>query len=207
MGYEADDVVAQGQLTPTETVIARATAIAYGANVLVTAGTIGLDAPFPYRFAGRADGVDLRRLPPDVPIPHVESTLVLGYDVHGQFSDGFIIGQADFDASQFLDASIGAGTRGTIDTSSPPFRYSGEGDISNISLTRFGAGLDVDWMQDPRYAGTIAGHFRVEGAGADSATMTLKGGGRLTRADLFGGGLSDADGQREHRERFVDRFV
>ena len=48
-------------------------------------------------------------------------------------------------------------------------------------------------MQDPRYAGTIAGHFRVEGAGADSATMTLKGGGRLTRADLFGGRLSDAE--------------
>jgi hypothetical protein len=193
MGYEADDVMAQGRLTSTETVVAHATATAYGANVRVASGTIGLDAPFPYRFAGRADGVDLRRLPPDVPIPHVESTLVLDYDVHGQFSDGFIIGEAHFDASQFLDASIGAGTRGTIDTSSPPFRYSGEGDISDISLTRFGKGLDVEWMQNPRYAGNIAGHFRVEGAGADSATMTLKGGGRLTRADLFGGLLSDAD--------------
>ena len=51
----------------------------------------------------------------------------------------------------------------------------------------------MDWMQDPRYAGSIAGHFHVEGAGADSATMTLKGGGRLTRADLFGGALSDAE--------------
>jgi hypothetical protein len=193
MGYEADDVVARGQLTPTETVLAQVTATAYGANVRVDSGAIGLDAPFPYRFAGRADGVDLRRLPPDVPIPHVESTLVLGYDVHGQFSDGFIIGRADFDTSRFLDADIGAGTRGTIDTSSPPFRYSGEGDIGDISLKRFGAGLGVDWMQDPRYAGTIAGHFRVEGAGADSATMTLTGGGRLTRADLFGGALTDAD--------------
>jgi autotransporter translocation and assembly factor TamB len=193
MGYEADDVVARGQLTPTETVLAQVTATAYGANVRVDSGAIGLDAPFPYRFAGRADGVDLRRLPPEVPIPHVESTLVLGYDVHGQFSDGFIIGRADFDDSRFLDADIRAGTRGTIDTSSPPFRYSGEGDIGDISLRRFGAGLGVEWMQDPRYSGTIAGHFRVEGAGADSATMTLTGGGRLTRADLFGGTLTDAE--------------
>ena len=102
MGYEADDVVAQGRLTATETVIARATATAYGADVRVTSGAIGLDAPFPYRFAGRADGVDLRRLPPDVPDSTRREHLVLGYDVHGQFSDGFIIGQADFEASQFL---------------------------------------------------------------------------------------------------------
>ncbi len=193
MGYEADQIAARGQLTHDEAVIASATAAAYGANILVESGAIGIDAPFRYRFAGRADGVDLRRVPAEVPVPHVESTLVFGYDVHGQFTDPFITGRAFFDRSEFLGAQIGAGTVGAIDTSVEPFSYSGAGELSAISLRRFGEGLDVEWMRDPRYDGVIAGQFHVDGAGADSATMTLSGGGRLSRAELFQGTLSDAE--------------
>ncbi len=60
-------------------------------------------------------------------------------------------------------------------------------------LNRFGEGLDISWMQDPRYRGTLSGHFHVEGSGADLASMTLTGGGRLARAELFNGRLEDAD--------------
>lgn len=191
--YEADAVRARGDITATEVRIASATARAYGANVAISAGTIAIDGPYRFAFKGAADGVDLRRLPRTVPLPHVESTIALSYDVTGQFRSASITGQARFDESSFLGARIGPGTVGWVDTSARPFRYSGEGDIRRIDLHRFGRDLDVAWLREPRYAGAVDGHFHVEGAGSSPATMTLAGGGRLERADLFDGRLTDAD--------------
>ena len=194
LGYAADKLKAQGVLTPTDARIASATANAYGASLTVTGGSIGIDTPNTFAFAGTARGVDLRQLPKEIPVPHVESVLAFDYDVNGQFSSGgFIKGSAQFAESTFLDARVGPGTVGFVDTSVMPFEYSGEGDLSRINLHRFGTDLDVQWLQQPRYAGTVAGHFHVMGAGSDAETMTLAGGGHITRADLFGGQLTDAD--------------
>src|SRR4029077_9732659 len=194
LGYAADKLKAQGVLTPTDARIASATANAYGASLTVSDGSIGIDTPNAFAFAGTARGVDLRQLPKEIPVPHVESVLAFDYNVNGQFSSGgFIKGNAQFAESTFLDARVGPGTVGFVDTSVMPFEYSGEGDLSRINLHRFGTDLDVQWLQQPRYAGTVAGHFRVMGAGSDAETMTLAGGGHITRADLFGGQLTDAD--------------
>lgn len=201
MGYEGADVRASGRLTDTEVQIDEATATAYGANVRLRGGSlIGLAAPYPYKFVGVADGVDLRLVPASVPIPHVESRLTLNYDVAGQFTDGFIIGNALFGPSQFLGATIEDQTRGFIDTQSKPFRYSGAGTITGIDLNRFGTGLNVAWLQDARYAGSLSGYFEVQGDGAEAAAMTLTANGRLARADLFGGRLSDGQVSLEIRD-------
>jgi translocation and assembly module TamB len=53
--------------------------------------------------------------------------------------------------------------------------------------------LEIEWLSHPRYAGTVTGRFFVQGTGGDAATMAVRGGGRLDRADLFGGTLSAAD--------------
>jgi hypothetical protein len=193
LDYEADDLRARGMLSPDAVTIAEATGTAYGANLRVTDGSVGLDAPYPYRFVGIADGVDLRQVPHNAPVPHVESTLSFSYDVKGRFSSPFITGCAQFRESSFLGATIGAGAAGAIDTSATPLRYSGEGDIRNVDLGRFGRGLEVGWLQDPRYAGTLDGHFLVEGTGSQAATMTLAGSGRISRADLFDGRLTEGD--------------
>jgi hypothetical protein len=194
MGYAGDHVRSRGTITATEVQIAQATAIAYGAEVTATGGsTIGLDGPFPFHFRGAVTGIDLRRVPPSVPVPRVESMLTFDYDVTGQFSEPYIIGRALFQPSGFLGASIGAGTVGTIDTQAKPLTYSGDGDLNGVSLHRFGQGLDVSWMQAPRYAGTLSGHFHVQGAGTDRETLALTGGGRLARAEMFHGTLADAD--------------
>ena len=193
LNYAADNVRARGQLTATAVAIAEASAIAYGAAVTTHGATIGIDAPFPFRFQGTTAGIDLRRVPKAVPVPHVESLLTFDYDVTGRFSQPFIKGNATFFASEFLGARVGAGTVGSIDTEQRPVRYAGDGEIDGINLRRFGEGLEVGWMQDPRYAGTIAGRFQVDGSGTSAATLSLTGGGRLFRADLFKGTLSDAE--------------
>jgi hypothetical protein len=193
MGYEADDVVARGHMTATEVRIASGTATAYGANVRLDGGSIGIDAPFPFAFKGLVNGIDLRQLPSAVPVPHVESTLFFSYDVTGQFRRGFVRGTAAFQDSEFLGVNLGAGATGFVDTSVQPFLYSGEGPVSGIDLPRLGAGLGIAWMQDPRYQGTISGRFGVEGTGGPAAEMRMTGGGRLTQATLFDGELRDAD--------------
>jgi autotransporter translocation and assembly factor TamB len=193
MNYAADHVRARGQITSTAVLIAEADATAYGAKVTTTDGSIGIDAPFPFHFQGTTTRIDLRRLPQPIPVPHVESLLTFDYGVDGRFTDPFITGRAVFAESQFLGATVGAGTSGSIDTLQRPLRYSGEGDIANVDLRRFGEGLDVAWLRDPRYAGTLSGHFHVDAAGTSAEELRLTGGGRLTNAQLFNGTLSDAD--------------
>jgi translocation-and-assembly-module (TAM) inner membrane subunit TamB-like protein len=193
MEYAADDVRARGQITAASVLIADARAVAYGANVTTTDGAIGIDDPFPFRFQGTAARVDLRRVPESVPVPHVESVLTFDYDVSGQFSQPFISGHAVFAPSEFLGAAVGAGATGSIDTSQKPLRFTGDGDVAGLNLHRFGEGLDVGWLRDPRYEGTLTGHFRVDGSGTDAATLALTGGGRVARAEIFKGVLADAD--------------
>jgi hypothetical protein len=191
-GYEGDDIRATGTIVSSEARISEGAATAYGASVKLESSTISFAAPYAFRFRGSVDGIDLRRLPRPVPVPHVESLLTFLYDVTGQFSSPFIRGRATFAPSEFLGATIEGGSTGTIDTSPPALRYSGEGDISDVDLHRFGEGLNVGWMQQERYAGTLSGHFLVNGTGTSSATMTIDGGGRLERGAFFGGRLSDA---------------
>jgi autotransporter translocation and assembly factor TamB len=193
MDYAGDTVRARGQITSTAVLIAEASAVAYGANVTLHDGSINLDEPFAYHFQGRTTAIDLRRVPAEVPVPHVESLLTFDYDVTGRFSQPYIIGGATFAESQFLGASVGAGTVGSIDTLQKPFRYTGDGEVSRIDLNHFGDGLDIAWLRDPRYAGTLSGHFRVDGLGSGAAGLTLTGGGHIARADLFNGRLEDAD--------------
>jgi autotransporter translocation and assembly factor TamB len=190
--YEADEVAARGSITATEVRIARATATAYGANVRLAGSTLAIAEPFRFRFIGTAIGVDLRKVPRTVPVPHVESVLAMDFDVTGQFADSYIRGTATFADSQFLGARLGAGATGLIDTQAVPFHYAGEGDVSGVDLNHFGDRLEIGWLTDPRYAGTVRGRFRVEGSGSDAATMALNGGGRLDEADLFGGRLENA---------------
>jgi hypothetical protein len=193
MDYAGDNVHARGQITSAAVLIAHADAAAYGANVTLNDGSIGIDSPFPFRFRGTTTSIDLRRVPATVPVPRVESLLTFDYDVSGRFSVPFIAGGSCFARSQFLGAAVGAGTVGTIDTSQKPLSFSGDGTIEDVSLRHFGEGLDVAWMQEPRYAGTLSGHFRVDGRGTDRATLALTGGGHLARANLFKGTLSDAE--------------
>ena len=193
MAYAADNVRARGRITDKEALIAEATAVAYGANIRIDDGAIGIASPYPYRFRGTAQRVDLRRLPAAIPVPHVDSLLAFDYDVVGRFSSPYIAGGATFADSEFLGARVRTGTYGSIDTSARPFHYTGEGPVTGIELQRFAGELDIGWLSDPRYAGTVSGRFYVDGWGSDPATMTLSGGGRLTRANLFGGSLTEAD--------------
>ena len=193
MEYAADDLRARGIITATDVHIEHATARAYGSAMTTASSSIGVDEPFPFRFQGTAANVDLRRVPQTVPVPHVDSLLTFDYDVNGQFSNAYLAGRAQFARSVFLGATVESGTVGTIDTHASPLQFSGNGEVRGLDLHRLGRGLDVAWLQEPRYDGTVSGRFRVDGSGTDRVSLMLSAGGRLERADLFGGRLNAAE--------------
>jgi autotransporter translocation and assembly factor TamB len=193
MNYAGDQVKARGEITAGAVLIAQAQAVAYGANVTTHDGSIGLDEPFPFRFQGTTRAIDLRRVPADVPVPHVDSLLTFDYDVSGRFTEPFIVGRAAFAESRFLGAAVRAGTVGSIDTQQKPFHYTGDGEVDDIDLRHFGEALDIAWMRDARYAGTVSGHFWVDGTASGPEGAIVSGGGRLRRAQLFKGTLSNAE--------------
>jgi translocation and assembly module TamB len=88
---------------------------------------------------------------------------------------------------------VGEGTTGSLDTSTQPLQFGGDGELDAADLRRLGEGLDVAWLRDPRYGGTVSGRFHVDGAGTDAAALSLAGTGRISHAELFGGVLSNAD--------------
>ena len=192
-GYEADDINATGTIVSNQARIAKASARAYGAGVALTNSTISFDLPYRFRFAGHITEIDLRDVPESVPIPHVESTLTFDYDVTGQFSSAFVKGRAEFAPSTFLGAEIRDGGSGTIDTSGSRVRYGGSAELRVFDLPRFGDAFDADWLRDPRYAGTLTGHFSVDAEGTSPLTMRLDAAGRTSQGQFFGGTLSDAD--------------
>jgi autotransporter translocation and assembly factor TamB len=193
MTYAADDLKARGTITAADVHVDQATARAYGAAIALTPSTIGVDDPYPFHFVGTAAGVDLRRVPPNVPVPHVQSVLTFDYDVTGRFAQPYIAGHAAFARSDFLGAVVEPGAVGTIDTLADPLEFSGDGEVRGVDLHRLGAGLEVAWLQEPRYAGTVSGRFRVDGSGTDRESLAMTASGRLSRADLFRGRLFAAD--------------
>ena len=193
LGYAGDDVHARGTITASQVLIDKVRARAYGADLTASGSAIGLDKPYPFAFHGTATGVDLVKVPASMPVPHVDSRLAFDYDISGRFSHPAIDARARLAASDFLGASIAAGTIGAIDTTVSPVRFSADGGVEHLDLHRLGRGLDVGWLQEPRYGGVVSGRFHVQGAGATAAQLTLTGGGRLARADVFGGALTDAD--------------
>src|SRR5262249_6535378 len=107
LGYAGDNVRLKGTVDPDQVQVTGGTGSASGADVRLSAGSIAFAEPYHFHFVGAASGVDLRRLPDSVPVPHVESTLAFAYDTEGQFSNAFIRGQAQFDPSEFLGALVG----------------------------------------------------------------------------------------------------
>jgi autotransporter translocation and assembly factor TamB len=189
-GYEARDLRTSGTLIVDRVLIDRATAVAYGSPVRA-AGWIDIPEPYGFHLTGQATRLDLRRLPADVPVPHLRSSLTFEYDAVGRFRNPVLSGSATFGDSTFLDARITAGAHGAVDTSGPLVTYSADGLAANLDLNQIGDAFDLETLRKPQYAGTVSGGFNLTGAGSslDDLTVDVKGAG-ITAA-LFGGEFTE----------------
>ncbi len=173
LGYEGDDVRARGTITPREALVDDLRARAYGADVTASASSIGLDEPFPFAFRGTASGVDLRRVPRRCPSRTSRAASRSTTTSRAALPIRRSPPARRFGASEFLGAAIAAGTIGTIDTTASPIRFSGDGGVDHLDLNRLGDGLDVAWLREPRYGGTVARTIPRPGLGRERAELTL----------------------------------
>ena len=190
-GYEARDVRTKGTLIVDRVLVDNATAVAYGSPVRAS-GWIDIPEPYGFHLVGHATNLDLRRLPDNVPVPHMRSNLTFDYDATGRFANPMIVGNAAFENSTFLDARISAGARGTVDTSGPRVTYSGLGNVNDLDIGQIGQEFDVATLRDPQFAGKVGGRFDLTGAGTslDDLTIDVKGVG--VDAAIFGGRVREA---------------
>lgn len=190
-GYEATNLRTTGTLIVDRVLVASASGTAYG-SPFTAAGWIDIPAPYGFHLTGRATSMDLRRLPADVPVPHIRSNLSFAYDATGRFAQPFLAGTAEFNESTFLDARVAAGARGAIDTSGRLVTYSAVGAVSNLDLGQIGVAFDLETLRDPRYAGQVDGVFDLTGTGSGLEELTIDAKGQHVNAAMFGGRFTDA---------------
>ena len=191
-GYEASNLRTSGTLIVDRVLVRAASGIAYG-SPFTASGWIDIPAPYGFHLAGKAAAMDLRRLPSDVPVPHIRSHLFFTYDATGRFARPFLAGTAAFEDSTFLDARVEAGARGTIDTSGRLVAYSAAGTVRNLDLNQIGVAFDIETLREPRYAGQVDGSFDLSGAGSTLDELTIDVTGQHVNAAMFGGRFVDAE--------------
>jgi hypothetical protein len=191
-GYETSNLRTSGTLVVDRVLVSSASGTAYG-SPFTAAGWIDIPAPYGFHLVGQAASMDLRRLPADVPVPHIRSSLSFSYDATGRFAKPFLAGSAVFNASTFLDARVESGAQGSIDTSGRLVTYSAVGSLSNLDLNQIGVAFDLETLREPRYAGTVDGGFDLTGAGSTLDDLTIDVKGHHVNAAMFGGHFTDAE--------------
>ncbi len=191
-GYEASNLRTTGTLIVDRVLVSSASGTAYG-SPFTASGWIDIPAPYGFHLVGQAASMDLRKLPADVPVPHIRSNLSFSYNATGRFERPFLTGNAVFKDSTFLDARVAAGARGSIDTSGLLVTYSAVGSVANLDLNQIGVTFDLQTLREPRYAGQVDGTFDLTGAGSTLDDLTIDAKGHHVNAAMFGGRFTDAE--------------
>src|SRR3954469_20762400 len=157
-GYEARDFRTKGTLVVDRVLVVNPAGAAYG-SAFQAVGWIDLPEPYGFHLSGRAGHLDLRRLPPDVPVPFKRSDLTFDYNATGRFQRPVLVGSALFGESTFLDAHVLTGSRGTIDTSRERVEYSATGTVRDLDIGQVGDEFDLVTLRDPQFAGKVSGAF------------------------------------------------
>ena len=205
-GYEARNVQVTGSLAGPRITLDAARGAAYG-GTFTARGYIVTPAPgrqASFDLTGKADNLDLRRLPPVLQLPLATTLSVAEYHVSGTGSE--FGGTATLNESVVEGATLASGTTGEFKLIPGEVSYGARGTVANLDLDRIGAVFELETLSRPEYDSRINGTFDVTGAvprtpagkrraSADTppvlSTMTLDASGTLTDSDFLGGRLPD----------------
>jgi autotransporter translocation and assembly factor TamB len=196
LGYQAANVRAQGvyevprsSAGQTGQAVLRfdASGASYGASATTRATFHFATAsrPLSYQLAGTFRSLDMRRLPNRLNMPKLETQAggTYTFDVAGR----------DWKAGGTLDDSTVEGARfapGTVlamESRNRQLSYSANGNVEWLNPRRFAAPLDVKWLDDDRFNGSLNGAFTFTGSGRTTDDLVLN-----TRASLVNSTLAGA---------------
>jgi autotransporter translocation and assembly factor TamB len=188
-GYAASDVRAKGTLQDGRITI-DAQASAYQGSATATGyiepSQSGGATAFDLR--GRAEHVDLTRLPAITHAPRLQTDLSIAeYHVRGQGRQ--VAGTVTLHESVVEGATLAEGTEAAFDTGPGDVSYQAHGEVANLNLQRIGTSLGIEALAKPEYDSRVNGPFDVRGSGTRIETMTIDGSGTLTDTAIMGGRL------------------
>jgi hypothetical protein len=202
-GYDAREVRVSGTLGRGRITL-DGRAAAYGGTATAR-GFIVAPAPkrtLAFDLAGKAEHVDLRKLPASTGAPKLASDLSVA-DYHVTGAGQSMAGTATLNQSSVEGATVGDGTIATFDLTPSSISYSSRGRVTNLDVDRLGAALKMDALAKPAYDSRITGSFDVTGSmpripasprrSAESpsaaAQMKLDATGTFTDSAVMGGTL------------------
>jgi hypothetical protein len=213
-GYVAERVHATARISGRQIGI-DGSAAAYGASATVGGHVTLPDADKKTRavafdLRGKTRHLDLRRLPPALNVPQVETDLNAEYHAKGGVGAGPAPGapggtaharssgartplslDADvrFDPSAVAGARVSAGSTAGVRINGSEIGYRMDATVADLDLQRIGEQFNVPALADGPYKSAINGHVTAEGSGTAPAAMTLTASGTLNDSSILGGAI------------------
>ena len=205
LGYQAANVRAEGTYDagPGPAVLRfDAGGAAYGANA-TTRATFRFatpSRPLSYQLEGTFRNLDMRRLPDRLDMPDLETQAAGTYT--------FEVAGRDWVAGGTLDDSMVEGARFApgfvlaMQSKNRQLSYSANGNVEGLNPRRFAAPLDVTWLDDDRFTGSLNGTFTFTGSGRTTDELVLNTQASLVDSTLAGARFPSAtvDFQMADRE-------
>jgi autotransporter translocation and assembly factor TamB len=209
-GYQAANVRAEGVYQPA-VLRFNASGAAYGATATARA-TFRFatpSRPLTYRLEGAFRNLDMRRLPPRLSMPQLETQAAGHYTFEAQ--------GRNWTAAGTLSESIVEGARfepGTVlgmESRNRELSYSASGNVAWLNPRRFAAPLEIEWLDDDRFDGSLTAAFMFTGTGRTVDDLILNTHASLVDSTLAGARFPSAvvDFQmaaRQIRAKFAGPF-
>ena len=220
LGYAAANARAQGVYQVPQSSDGRrrqavlrfdASAAAYGATA-TTRATFNFatpSQPLSYRLQGAFRNLDVRRLPEKLSMPPLETLAAGNYSFESKGPNWS--GEATLAESVVEGARFESGTVLGIASRNRELSYSASGNVGSLNPRRFAAPLEVEWLDDNRFDGNLAGSFTFTGSGRTVDDLVLKTTASLVDSTLAGALFPSANVEfemaaREIRAKFAGPF-
>ena len=161
---------------------------------------------------GRAQHVDLRRLPRDLNVPPAATNVNADYHVAGHGERGAarrIAGDLRFEPSTVAGARIAGGSTAGVTIVGETVAYRADATVADLDLQRVGEQFKVPALATDRYKSSINGHVVANGRGTTPEEMDVTASGTLTDTSILGGRIPqlafDAALAQRHRARESER--
>ena len=192
-GYIAQDVKVDARVDGRR-IEGRGQVAAYGA-ALTAAGRLTLPRgrePLSYDLRGRARHLDLRRLPPGLGVPPVETDVDTWYEVRGieplgRLQTRVVDGNLRFDDSTAAGARIAGGSTAQLSIRGQDVAYQADATVASVDLQRVGRDFNVAGLATGRYKSDLNGHVQANGHGGSVKAMEITATGRLSDSTILGG--------------------
>jgi TamB, inner membrane protein subunit of TAM complex len=209
-GYQAANVRAQG-IYEIGQLKFDASGGAYGANATTRAAFrfAAPGRPLSYSLAGTFRDLDMRRLPERLSMPELETVAAGRYRFEASGRDWQ--GSANLSESMVEGAKFGEGTQLAIQSRNRALSYSATGSVGSLNPRRFAAPLEVKWLDDDRFNGSMTGSFTFEGSGRTTDELVLTTSASLVDSTMAGARFPSAAvdfqmADREIRAKFTGPF-